>query len=72
VVGQGFYGMGQRRPRAPVVPGLYQAHLPVDLGFYYIRLPETRLAQAELASEYGINLICYTTNAVSKSYGNYE
>jgi hypothetical protein len=30
------------------------------------------LAQAELASEYGINLICYTTNEVSKSYGNYE
>jgi len=37
----------------------YQPHLPADLGFYDLRLPEVRSAQAELAQQYGIDGFCY-------------
>jgi hypothetical protein len=37
----------------------YQPHLPADLGFYDLRLPEAREAQADLAREYGIHGFCY-------------
>ncbi|MDP2432801.1 MAG: glycoside hydrolase family 99-like domain-containing protein [Pseudomonadota bacterium] len=39
--------------------GHYQPHLPADLGFYDLRLPEARQAQADLAREYGIYGFCY-------------
>ncbi len=37
----------------------YQPHLPADLGFYDLRLSESRVAQATLAAEYGIGGFCY-------------
>lgn len=37
----------------------YQPHIPADLGFYDLRTEETRIAQATLAAEYGINGFCY-------------
>lgn len=37
----------------------YQPRLPLDLGFYDLRLSETREAQAELARQYGIHGFCY-------------
>lgn len=40
-------------------PGHYQPHVPADLGFYDLRLPESRQAQADLASQYGIEGFCY-------------
>jgi lipopolysaccharide biosynthesis protein/glycosyltransferase involved in cell wall biosynthesis len=43
----------------PLFPGHYQPHLPADLGFYDLRLPATREAQAELAREAGISAFCY-------------
>lgn len=39
--------------------GHYQPHIPKDLGFYDLRLPETRIAQAELASNHDIYGFCY-------------
>lgn len=48
--------VAQARPR---FKGHYQPHIPADLGFYDLRLEETRLAQAELAKEYGIGGFCY-------------
>ena len=39
--------------------GHQQPHLPSDLGFYDLRLPEARQAQADLAREYGISGFCY-------------
>ncbi len=39
--------------------GHYQPHLPADLGFYDLRLPETRQAQADLAKEYCLHGFCY-------------
>src|SRR6516164_576759 len=43
----------------PRFSGHYQPHLPADLGFYDLRLPEARAAQAELAASYGIYGFCY-------------
>ncbi len=40
-------------------PGHEQPKLPGELGFYDLRLPETREAQAQLAREYGIDGFCY-------------
>ena len=39
--------------------GHYQPKIPADLGFYDLRLSETREAQADLAREYGIEGFCY-------------
>ncbi len=36
-----------------------QPHLPADLGFYDLRVPEVRQAQADLAAEYGVSGFCY-------------
>lgn len=43
----------------PLFKGHYQPHIPADLGFYDLRVPETRQAQAEMAKEYGIHGFCY-------------
>lgn len=43
----------------PLFPGHLQPHLPADLGFYDLRLKESRSDQAELAREYGIHAFCY-------------
>lgn len=43
----------------PLFKGHVQPKLPADLGFYDLRLPETREAQARLAHEAGIEGFCY-------------
>jgi hypothetical protein len=43
----------------PLFPFHHQPNLPGELGFYDLRLPETRMAQAALAKEYGIDAFCY-------------
>ena len=43
----------------PLFKGHVQPKLPADLGFYDLRLPETREAQAQLAREAGIEGFCY-------------
>jgi lipopolysaccharide biosynthesis protein len=43
----------------PAFAGHYQPHLPVDLGFYDLRVAETRVKQADLARAYGIDGFCY-------------
>lgn len=40
-------------------PGHEQPHLPADLGFYDLRLPETRMAQAALARSAGLHGFCW-------------
>jgi hypothetical protein len=37
----------------------YQPRVPADLGYYDLRVPETRRAQADMAREYGIEGFCY-------------
>jgi Glycosyltransferase WbsX len=43
----------------PRFPAITNPHLQADLGFYDLRLPEVRAAQAELAASYGIYGFCY-------------
>jgi lipopolysaccharide biosynthesis protein len=57
--GKGFTEWTNVAKARPRFKGHYQPHLPADLGFYDLRLPETRAAQAQLAREYGIHGFCY-------------
>lgn len=57
--GKGFTEWANVTRAKPLFPGHYQPHLPADLGFYDLRLPEARLAQAQLAKAYGIEGFCY-------------
>jgi hypothetical protein len=43
----------------PLFRGHRQPRTPTDLGFYDLRVPEARVAQAELAARYGISAFCY-------------
>lgn len=43
----------------PLFKGHYQPHIPADLGFYNLLMPEAREAQAKMAKEYGIDGFCY-------------
>jgi O-antigen biosynthesis protein len=57
--GSGFTEWTNTVRAQPLWPGHRQPHLPADLGFYDLRLPETREAQARLARAYGIDGFCY-------------
>ena len=57
--GKGFTEWTNVAKARPLFKGHYQPHIPADLGFYDLRLPEIREQQAELASEAGIEGFCY-------------
>ena len=57
--GKGFTEWTNVTRAKPLFKGHYQPQLPADLGFYDLRLPEVREAQAALAQEYGIHGFCY-------------
>ena len=57
--GKGFTEWTNVAKARPWFRGHYQPHIPADLGFYDLRLPETREAQADLAKGYGIHGFCY-------------
>jgi lipopolysaccharide biosynthesis protein len=57
--GKGFTEWSNVAKAKPLFLNHYQPHIPADLGFYDLRLPEAREAQAALAREYGIHGFCY-------------
>lgn len=57
--GKGFTEWTNVVRARPLFKGHYQPHFPADLGFYDLRMPEVRQAQADLAREYGIHGFCY-------------
>ena len=57
--GPGFTEWTNTVKARPLYPGHKQPHLPADLGFYDLRLPEARAAQASLARRYDISAFCY-------------
>lgn len=57
--GRGFTEWTNTAKARPLFPGHYEPHVPSDLGFYNLRLPEAREAQAQMAREYGLEGFCY-------------
>jgi hypothetical protein len=57
--GNGFTEWTNVAKARPLFRGHYQPHVPADLGFYDLRLPETRAAQTALARAAGIEGFCY-------------
>ena len=57
--GNGFTEWTNTAKAKPLFHGHYQPHVPADLGFYDLRVAETRQAQADLAAAYGIAGFCY-------------
>jgi lipopolysaccharide biosynthesis protein len=57
--GTGFTEWTNVRKARPLFPGHDQPRVPADLGYYDLRSPETREAQAALARANGIEAFCY-------------
>ncbi len=57
--GKGFTEWVNVAKARPLYRGHYQPKIPADLGFYDLRLPETRELQAEYAKRAGIDAFCY-------------
>lgn len=57
--GTGFTEWTNVGKARPLFRGHYQPRVPSDLGYYDLRIPEVREAQAQLACEAGINAFCY-------------
>lgn len=57
--GKGFTEWTNVAKAKPLFRGHQQPRIPADLGFYDLRLPQVREAQADLAKEAGIEGFCY-------------
>lgn len=57
--GAGFTEWRNVASAQPRFPGHRQPNVPSELGYYDLRLPETRAAQVALAQAHGISAFCY-------------
>lgn len=57
--GKGFTEWTNVGKAKPLYPGHYQPRVPADLGYYDLRVPEVRQAQADMARKYGIEGFVY-------------
>jgi lipopolysaccharide biosynthesis protein len=57
--GSGFTEWSNVSRSRPRFAGHYQPHIPAELGYYDLRQPDVREAQAGLATSHGIDAFCY-------------
>ncbi|MBG9377144.1 glycoside hydrolase family 99-like domain-containing protein [Panacibacter sp. DH6] len=57
--GKGFTEWTNVTKAKPLYRGHHQPHYPADLGYYDLRVPEVREAQAQMAKRYGIEGFMY-------------
>ncbi len=57
--GPGFTEWTNTAKAQPLFRGHVQPHIPSELGFYDLRLDESRRAQSALALEHGVEAFCY-------------
>ena len=57
--GPGFTEWTNVAKARPLFPGHWQPHIPADLGFYDLRVAETRAAQAAMARDCGVEGFAY-------------
>jgi lipopolysaccharide biosynthesis protein len=57
--GEGFTEWTNVKKARPLFRDHYQPHVPAELGYYDLRSPEARAAQATLAREHGVEAFCY-------------
>lgn len=57
--GPGFTEWTNVAKARPLFRGHWQPHMPSDLGFYDLRVAETRVQQADMARNAGVEAFCY-------------
>jgi lipopolysaccharide biosynthesis protein len=57
--GKGFTEWTNTTKAQPLYDGHYQPHLPTEMGFYDLRLRQSRHDQIALAKQHGIDAFCY-------------
>lgn len=57
--GPGFTEWTNAAKAKPLFRDHYQPHIPADLGYYDLRVPETRVQQAQMARQHGVEAFCY-------------
>src|SRR5664280_1324305 len=65
--GKGFTEWTLVSQAKPLFKGHYQPHLPSDLGFYDLRIPEILEEQAAMAKDAGLYGLCFTTTGFTEN-----